>query len=484
MEDKKHSEHASSASRERSRSRDGNRAGSPSEAPSQTSDVARTGTVVEAPNETQGHGVVDAPSCSEVAVAAAPDTTDGQESSRKDLEPFLPTLPLGPPAVPPLPQAPLPERTRVIVTVPVIVRMHVDQKLSDLRAQLLSGGCHVQNGSFHVRGGPEALDESMQVSDLPDMRLIINPDCKLQPWQLCLAHRRQKHEAPAQIPGALPFGSALAQNPYYKTRMCIAWAKNSSCAKEGRCVYAHGPSELRASVVGAFLPRLPSQFPLGWRPGMPISPAFQPVLQGGPPRPVLPGPAVNRLSTPVAIVRPAVPQRVFTVDEAEEKRRAERALRFAPRQASFMFEEKEDEQQSGDAAAADKLGTEAALETSFAAESEALESADAPVSEDQISDYLNQMQQDFMGSLMSMEQEGTFQIPAGLPMPVFPPTMAGLPMPEFPPALMPAVVHDVAPDENSATAAKSEGSPLLPSEASTRAEAECSLQSIVSDPDI
>ncbi|CAE7447820.1 unnamed protein product [Symbiodinium sp. CCMP2592] len=84
-----------------------------------------------------------------------------------------------------------------------------------------------------------------------------------------------------------------------------------SCPRADRCVYAHGSAELR-----------PSQAPSVVR-----------GQHGATPSPAAP----SCLSCASA----KVPEVVFTVDKEEERRRAERAKRFAPRQkASFEAEEK------------------------------------------------------------------------------------------------------------------------------------------------
>merc|ERR1711865_788862 len=130
-----------------------------------------------------------------------------------------------------------------------------NKKLSDLKQELLSGGCFVENASFYAKGVARPIDESTEVRNLPDMRLLISPESRLKPWQLCMAHRTAQQLVTARAmssSGAMSFEDMAAKNPFYKTRMCNQWTKtpNNYCIRGPRCLYAHGPTELRAPLPG------------------------------------------------------------------------------------------------------------------------------------------------------------------------------------------------------------------------------------------
>ncbi|CAJ1374224.1 unnamed protein product [Effrenium voratum] len=205
-------------------------------------------------------------------------------------------------------------------------------------------------GSFYCRGDPEAIDESLPVSELKDTRLVFFPEADLLPWQLCAAHRSCE-----RLVQQLGHGWAdAARHPFYKTRLCNNWAQQGSCVRGARCVYAHGQAELRAQVSAAVFKHLRA-------PGR-----FWPKSSAPPP------------GTPPP---PAKPEVVFTVDKEEERRRAERAKRFAPRAASF---------EAKDAVAED--APEAATDG-------AEEEAAGVFDEEQIADYLLEMQQQFLSTM-------------------------------------------------------------------------------------
>lgn len=139
----------------------------------------------------------------------------------------------------------------------------------------------------------------------------------------------------------------------YKTRLCNHWVTKGSCPRADRCVYARGSAELR-----------PSQAPSVVRGQHGATPSL----------------ALSSSGQSSASAK--VPEVVFTVDKEEERRRAERAKRFAPRQkASFEAEEKapppEPEPVEAEGAAFDDMG----------------------LNEDQIADYLFEMQQQMLHSM-------------------------------------------------------------------------------------
>jgi len=172
------------------------------------------------------------------------------------------------------------------------------------------------------------------------------------------------------------------------------------------------------------------------------------------------------LPIPPAVSQPSQPEVVFTVDEAEEKKRAERARRFAPKdKASFEREEKDANANASeetmaastaesDAIAMGKEDIDGSVELPLPPMPPIgmLPGADETVamSEEQIADYLLEMQQQFI----QFDGDQEFPLPPGFPMPEFPPTGAGaelplpgvpLPEPPVPPPL--AAAEDASPLE-------------------------------------
>merc|ERR1712129_115698 len=77
--------------------------------------------------------------------------------------------------------------------------------------------------------------------------------------------------------------------------------------------------------------------------------------------------------------------------------------------------------------------------------------ANGGLSEGQIDEFLNVMQQDFVSSLMAMEvddsaQDGVFEPPPGLPMPEFPPGFTAPTVSPVPDAAPETAVLDVVPE--------------------------------------
>lgn len=301
--------------------------------------------------------------------------------------------------MPRLPTVPLPGSTRVVVTVPVRLPASTKATLKEIRENLASAGFNVgpEHGSFHCRGNPEVLDESMAVRDLQDSRLIFFPERDLEPWQLCAAHKLCEQQVRAQfLGGGQSWAEAASRHPLYKTRLCNNWVQHGgSCMRGARCVYAHGHMELRrpGQQGGVVRPQLPPGALLPPRPPGPFGPGLPPP-PGSPP---IPRP-------------PKVPEVVFTVTTEEEKRRAERAKRFAPRAASFEAAEEQAETKAA------KSSSSAADAAEAAAPDDAQEEAPADPSdlvshgdwgEEQIADYLMEMQQQFLGS-MDAESGGGF----------------------------------------------------------------------------
>lgn len=361
------------------------------------------------------------------------------------------------PAVPHVPAVPLPAVTRILVTVPVRLRIGQEQRVGDLRQQLLAKGFCVREGSFHAKGDPETLADSTAVKDLPDTRLLFNPDPSLRPWQLCAAHRVAQQLTAARGPGPgglfpggtpgmpMSFEAMAARHPLYKTKLCNGWVQQGvgRCVRGARCVYAHGPGELRprpqvsGPVMGGMLrPFLqpPGMLPVGlMRPLLPgaVPPgalaaaaasghALGAAVPGaGEPLPrcaTAPGAALPVAGEPLpalgtggplaATAATKAPEVVYTVDPEEERRRAERARRFAMRPASFEQGEKApaDAEAGAEPAGAGPAGAGAG--SGGAPEPEAEPGADgaggdAPdILEEEIADYILEIQQQFLSSFM------------------------------------------------------------------------------------
>lgn len=372
---------------------------------------------------------------------------------------------------PTLPPVLIPEQTRVIVTVPIKIRASANLSLADLRKMLAARGMHSHQGQFHCKGDPEALEESACLHDLPDTRLLLSSEPDLKPWQLALVQRTAQQLIAARAAagsGPVPFEAVLAQNPFYKTKLCNLWAQTAGrCIRGVRCLYAHGPAELRArpqvnaATFGALRPflaphmgHMPGHMPPppgGLRPpgmlprGMPGIPGMLgvpgvPGVPGLGTAPGVPGPPPG---LPPSARPPAPePEVRFTFNEEEEKKRAERAKRFAPRLASFELEEREAAaaESSTSAAAAEEAKAEAPpveqaeqalpppagmppsagvpppaglplppempLDLDFGAEGMPAGFGEAlSFGEDQIADYLLAMQQQFLSSLLPGEDD-------------------------------------------------------------------------------
>mmetsp|Transcript_15044 Transcript_15044/g.48215 ORF Transcript_15044/g.48215 Transcript_15044/m.48215 type:complete len:797 (+) Transcript_15044:317-2707(+) len=326
------------------------------------------------------------------------------------------------PVPPHLPGCPLPAVTKVIVSVPVKVRAHAASTLADLRKNLLLKGCKVATGVFHCRGITDVIEDDTRIQDLPDMRLIITPEPDLKPWQRRVGHAKIQQMVAARgvfnvgsgQGGSMSFEAVAARHPLYKTKLCNMWfSKGGRCPRGLRCVFAHGPGELRQRGQGfQVLPgmvRPPGSFPQ--RPGFA---GMMPNLGNGP---------VGTMAVGQPGVVAPEPTLEFTVDEEEEKRRAERAKRFAARPASFEAEEaeqarkavaKEDGEEGDDAA--NELGDETAgAETN--ASSSSVCSGDfvfppppgIPLGinlEAQIADYITEMEQQFLNGFGASGEEG------------------------------------------------------------------------------
>jgi hypothetical protein len=89
---------------------------------------------------------------------------------------------------------------------------------------------------------------------------------------------------------------------------------------------------------------------------------------------------------------------VFTVDDEERQKRAERASRFAPKKASFEQEEEIGGRKSADTMAADPAPEAPAASSDRSGTAEAATDAanEGEFMEDQIADYLLDMQQQYM----------------------------------------------------------------------------------------
>lgn len=264
--------------------------------------------------------------------------------------------------MPLVPAIPVPARTKVVVTVPIKMKVPPQASLQDVRNKLIAAGIPVESskGSFHCRGEPEAVDDPVLVGDLKDTRLAFFPEPDLQPWQLCAAHRACER----LVQQRLGQNWAAARHPFYKTRLCNNWVQQGGCLRGARCVYAHGPGELqRAQVPPGFMPRPPG-------PSQPVGVKMPPPVK--------------------------VPEVVFTVDKEEERRRAERAKRFAPRAASFEAKEAPPAQKSEKDVSPEEVDIdEVDPEVGF-------------INEEQIAEYLMEMQQQLLNS-----DDGGFDVDPG-----------------------------------------------------------------------
>ncbi|CAE8635284.1 unnamed protein product [Polarella glacialis] len=294
------------------------------------------------------------------------------------------------PRMPPPPSMQLPGITKVIVTVPIKLRVSSKATLGEVRRKLLGAGCRVAEGQgkFHCQGDPEAADESKPVAELSDARLVFFPEQDLEPWQLCAAQRALQQMVLGNAPSS-PFAGrgtfsmeTVSRQPLYKTRHCNAWMQTGFCTRGAGCVYAHGQAELRM------------------RPQVPLAAARLLGMIGM--RPTLPPPP------PLAPAK-KVPEVVFTVSTAEEKRRAERAKRFAPRVASFEVEKEADTPAPKEADTSAPPASEPGPEADGPEAMEVDDFVDhSAFNEEQIADYLLEMQQQVLSSLMppGMESYG------------------------------------------------------------------------------
>eukprot|EP00971_Amphidinium_carterae_P009430 186186-Amphidinium_carterae.2 len=266
--------------------------------------------------------------------------------------PQVPPVSVRPPVLP----GTVPGETRIVVTVPLKLKVNGSRTLADVREHLRQHEVSVE-GNFHSKGDPEVLKDSTKIGVLEDQRLLLLPEIQLLPWQLSLVQR------PAAPPSA---------NWFYKTRLCKLWQQHGQCFRGPGCLYAHGPSELRKQAA----------------------------------RPLGPGSGINR---PLSERPPPAPEIVFTVDAEEERRRAERAKRFAPRLASFEREELAKQQQNGaDNSAADSgpAGVDPGSDVKEEYETPEGTMSDVPdgemeaYDEEYINNYLETMQEYFFPSAL------------------------------------------------------------------------------------
>jgi len=347
------------------------------------------------------------PGPSETALATMAPPTPPKAPDRAELPPpprpiELPREP--PPVLPKVPEAAMPATTKVLVSVPIKLRVGTGQKLVEIREKLLAAGCHVKHGSFRAKGEPDAIDEQTIVSNLPDMRLIFSPEQELLPWQLCLAHRTTQRLAAACTRNnevKMTLEVMIARNPFYKTKMCFSWVQSGGrCIRGARCVYAHGNEELRQPAAGA-LDKLMANRQITAGALKNMSSRMMPGNSATP----------GGANSAKRGANNDEPEVVFTVDEDEARKRAERAKRFAPRTRA-SFETEETEKSAEDA----KPGEDSALNS--AGDSNAVnftgmdgDGALADGLEDQITDYLLEMEQQFMSSILPGEGEDQLGLP-------------------------------------------------------------------------
>merc|ERR1719162_1948782 len=114
----------------------------------------------------------------------------------------------------------------------------------------------------------------------------------------------------------------FAENPFYKTKLCNLWIQHGNCVRGTRCLYAHGPTELRARPQMAALMQMqmrpffmPGQVP-GARPMFPGMFGLRPMMPGLPGLPGLPPgipAAFKGLMAPPPVAVPQAPKVVYTV---------------------------------------------------------------------------------------------------------------------------------------------------------------------------
>merc|ERR1719469_814667 len=79
-------------------------------------------------------------------------------------------------------------------------------------------------------------------------------------------------------------GGSFAENPFFKTKLCNAWMSMGSCARGPRCLYAHGPTELRTRPhMAAFMqmrPQMAAFMQAPMIPGMRPMPGMRPPFGG------------------------------------------------------------------------------------------------------------------------------------------------------------------------------------------------------------
>jgi len=148
-----------------------------------------------------------------------------------------------------------------------------------------------------------------------------------------------------------------------------------------------------------------------------LRPFLQPqgVLPPGLVRPQAPGMAVPGMAMPGAMPAmtpaappgpgaeqpPVAPEVIFTVDPEEERRRAERAKRFAARPASFEIDEQAAASPAAAGGGASSPAAEAAGMATAGVGASGPMAGTAPDSlEDQIADYILEMEQQFLSSLL------------------------------------------------------------------------------------
>lgn len=263
--------------------------------------------------------------------------------------------------VPELPDVPLPAMTKVVVSVPISLRVRHSSTMSELRSSLSSKGFKVDQGSFHTKGSAARVDDQTKIEDLADIRLIFSPESQLLPWQRRVALMTMQKMAVAKRVfggGGWKGPGDAAKSIFYKTGLCNVFMNNQGrCLRGDNCVFAHGQSELRSRPMG-ILPRPAGNIPM-------------------------------RITSKDATDDKAD---TFAVDEQETIRRAERARRFAARPASFEAEEAEKAKLAQDAGSPDPAMLPSPQDMPETAISSHMEA--------QIADYIMEMEQQFLSSFI------------------------------------------------------------------------------------
>eukprot|EP00746_Dinoflagellata_sp_MGD_P077002 gnl/MRDRNA2_/MRDRNA2_30944_c0_seq1.p1 gnl/MRDRNA2_/MRDRNA2_30944_c0~~gnl/MRDRNA2_/MRDRNA2_30944_c0_seq1.p1 ORF type:complete len:674 (+),score=167.89 gnl/MRDRNA2_/MRDRNA2_30944_c0_seq1:84-2105(+) len=358
-------------------------------------------------------------------------------------------------AVPPGPQAqiagtpplrathlrlPCPDKVTFTIAVPVKLAATDDTTLADIRQMLKDKPGLKIDGSFRFSKRPgEDLVESLKLSDLQPhrgafgIRLTdeIHHLVEKLATRLKTPLKSPSNTVGAGLGGMMSPGMAFnqpdsASHPFFKTRMCHAWQQsNGECQRGTKCLYAHGAQELRTRpnvpMIGPMQMQMMKQMPMmmnalrSFCPPAQFNQFMQTMQKFG----LMQQQAPPQQVAPKEEAKPPVME--FVVDKAEEKKRADRAKRFAAGatyKASFEEEEAREKEEAKEREKAKAKAKEEAAKGKKQEEEQAAMSAamsldlpglpnfppNLPDSqdgtdqqlEDQVADYLLMMEQQFL----------------------------------------------------------------------------------------